>query len=103
MLSPHNAHDRIRAWRDQLANAVERIERPVPTCLKLHLRAESAQLVALMTLAEQEKACCGFLSFSFVLGSDGLTLVIEVPGSAVATLDDFAALAPSQDRSREVS
>ena len=86
------AQQRIERWRAILSTAVTHTERPAPTRLACELRADLVDLQALILLAQEEKACCPFFTFSFDVEADALTMVIGVPDDAVTILDDFATL-----------
>jgi hypothetical protein len=95
-LEPSDARAQGDEWREMLGRLVGGAERVAPGVLRLWLRADLDELPQLVALAQREKACCGFFSFSFEVEVDGLALVVGVPPGAVAILDDFATLSPSQ-------
>jgi len=86
------ARQRVDQWRDLLSRAVTHAERVAPGQLSCALRGDLVDLRALALLARDEKACCGFFSFSFEVEADGINLVVTVPHDAVSILDQFAAL-----------
>jgi hypothetical protein len=86
------AQQRVDRWRQVFSVAVARTERVTPGRLSCGLKADLADLQALVFLAQEEKACCPFFSFSLEIEADSLTLVVEVPDDAVTVLDQFAAL-----------
>ena len=83
---------RIERWRAILSRAVTGTERAAPNRLACELRADLVDLRALSLLAQEEKACCPFFTFSFDVEVDAVTMVVGVPDDAVAILDDFATL-----------
>lgn len=86
------ASQRVDRWRHVLATAVTHAERTAPDRLSCELHDDLVDLRALVLLARDEKACCGFFSFSFEVGADAINLVVGVPEDAVAILDQFATL-----------
>jgi hypothetical protein len=98
-LEPADARAQGDEWRALLGRLVERSERTAPGTLRLWLRAAHdeldapAQLAQLVSLAQREKACCRFFSFSLEIEAEALAFVVAVPEGATAVLDDFAGLA----------
>lgn len=92
-LGPAAVGPRIEQWRALLSRSVTHAERVAPDRLACELRADLADLGNLALLAQQEKACCGFFTFSFEVGVDAITMVVGVPDDATAILDQFATLA----------
>jgi hypothetical protein len=86
------AQQRVDRWRQVLSVAVARTERVTPDRLSCGLKADLADLQALVILAQEEKACCPFFSFSLEIEADSLTLLVGVPDEAVTVLDQFASL-----------
>ena len=80
-------------WRGLLARLVERSERIAPDALRLWLKAEPEELAELISLAQRERACCGFFRFSLEIDAGAVIFLVGVPQGAVVVLDDFAALA----------
>jgi len=91
-LGPAAVGPRIEQWRDVLSRAVTHAERVAPDRLACELHADLADLRALAILAQEEKACCGFFTFSFEVEVDGVTMMVGVPGDAIVVLDQFATL-----------
>lgn len=89
------ARQRVDRWRQLLSVAVARTERVAPGRLSCGLKADLAGLQELVLLAQEEKACCPFFSFSFEIEADRVNLVVGVPDDAVTVLDQFAALSGS--------
>ncbi len=89
------ARQRVDRWRQVLSVAVARTERVASSRLSCGLKGDLAGLQALVLLAQEEKACCPFFSFSFEIEADCVNLVVEVPDDAVTVLDQFAALSGS--------
>jgi hypothetical protein len=71
---------------------VAHVERVAPDRLACQLKPDLADLQALTLLAQEEKACCRFFTFSFEVEADAVTLVVGVPHDAVTVLDGFAML-----------
>jgi hypothetical protein len=92
-LNVDEAVDRVEDWRSALRSAVSEVRRPDPGRAEFQLTGDPGQIAALMELARQEKACCGFFRFAFEVESDGVVLVASVPPEAVEVLDGFAGLA----------
>ncbi len=91
-LGPAAVVPRIEQWREILAKAVTHTERVAPDRLSFELRPDLTDLRALAVLAQEEKACCGFFTFSFEVEVDAIAMVVGVPDSATAVLDQFATL-----------
>lgn len=91
-LGPDAVEPRIEQWRAVLARSVIRADRVAPDRLACELDADLADLRALALLAQEEKACCGFFTFSFEVEVDAVTMVVGVPQDAIAILDQFATL-----------
>lgn len=63
-----------------------------------HLLYHQDAKKAVEQLVQQEKACCGFLSFEMGQSSDGITLTITAPQEAQSDAEAlFAHLLPSQE------
>ncbi len=60
--------------------------------LLVRFAAGDAVRAQVEVFAGLERQCCGFLSFSVTPADDGLSLAIEGPAEAQATLESFAAL-----------
>lgn len=86
------ARSQMAQWRDFLAGSVTSVERVTPTELVFGL-AETAEIAALVRLAQLEKACCAFFDFALLIEADRLVLRLAVPNEATAILDAFTALA----------
>lgn len=91
-LGPAAIGPRIEAWRDVLSRAVTHAERVAPDRLAFALHGDLADLSALALLAQEEKACCGFFTFSFEVDVDVVTMMVGVPDDATSILDQFATL-----------
>jgi hypothetical protein len=91
-LAPGEVPERISRWRRALVRSVTGAERPDPSRLRLRLHEDPADVAALVLLARQEKDCCAFFEFSFVVEHDATVLVVDVPGTATEILDGFAGL-----------
>lgn len=89
-LSGAAAQAQLAEWRDAAAALVTAASRPSPGQLVLTLRNDLGQLPGLIGLAQREKACCPFFSFSLAIEADGIALRIRVPPDAAVILDDFA-------------
>jgi hypothetical protein len=86
------ARQRVDQWRQVLTRAVAHVERVAPDRLACELKPDLADLRALTLLAQREKACCRFFTFSFAVEADTVTMVVGVPHDAVTILDEFAIL-----------
>jgi hypothetical protein len=91
-LGPAAVGPRIEQWRDVLSRSVTHAQRVAPDRLACELHADLADLRALALLAREEKACCGFFTFSFQVEVETVTMVVGVPEDAIAVLDQFATL-----------
>jgi hypothetical protein len=92
-LGPAAVGPRIEQWRNVLSRAVTHADRVPPDRLACELHADLADLRNLALLAQAEKACCGFFTFSFEVDVDVVTMVVSVPDEATPLLDQFATLA----------
>lgn len=93
-LTAVQADDRVGEWRDFLARAVDE-RRLEGTVARLRLVSGDDVLFTAVDLAQREKACCGFFSFSIELDSDARWLRVEVPADAARILADLVALGVS--------
>jgi hypothetical protein len=91
-LGPDAVEPRIEQWRSVLTRSVIHAERVEPDHLACELHGDLADLRALALLAQEEKACCGFFTFSFEVEVDAVTMMVGVPKDAIANLDRFATL-----------
>jgi len=90
-LTPVEADDRVAEWRALLADGVD--ERQLDgTVARLRLTPGDDVLLAAVDLAQREKACCGFFSFSIEVDSIDRWLRVEVPADATTVLEDLVAL-----------
>ena len=94
-LEDRQADARLDEWRLTLTPLVIGVERPEPGQLRLHLRDDPTSIAELVGLARAEKACCPFFDFTLDIGTETVTLVVDLPNDAHAILDDFARLAPT--------
>jgi hypothetical protein len=46
-----------------------------------------ADIASIAALAQREKACCPFFTFTIEISADDLTLVVEVPDDAIEVLN----------------
>ena len=46
--------------------------------------------MSIAVLAQREKACCPFFTFTIEISADHLALVVEVPDDAIDVLDELA-------------
>jgi hypothetical protein len=91
-LGPAAVEPRIEQWREVLSRTVTHAERVASDRLACELRADLADLRALALLAQEEKACCGFFTFSFEVEVEAVTMMVGVPDDATSILDQFATL-----------
>jgi hypothetical protein len=90
-LTAVQAKDRVGEWREFLARGVD--ERQLEgTVARLRLRPGDDVLVTAVDLAQREKSCCGFFSFSIELDTEARWLRVEVPADATPILADLMAL-----------
>jgi hypothetical protein len=87
------AQSQLEEWRALLAAAATATARPAPTDVLFRLRDDPSQVLAILRLAQREKACCAFFDFAIVVDTDGLALRVSAPAEAATILDDFARLA----------
>lgn len=92
-LDDQQADARLDKWELTLAPLVIGAERSDPGRLRLTLRDDPAGVATLIGLARAEKACCPFFDFTLDIGTEAVSLVVEVTTDAQAVLDDFARLA----------
>lgn len=90
-LTAAQADDRVGEWREFLARGTDE-RRLEGTVARFRLGPGDDVLVTAVDLAQREKACCGFFSFSVELDSDARWLRVEVPGDAAPILADLVAL-----------
>jgi hypothetical protein len=86
-LEPAEAKSRLDEWK-QLRQVLDQVERVSPRRLELVLRPE-ADVASLVALAQKEKACCPFFTFTIEVAADHLVLVVEVPADAIKILDNL--------------
>jgi MerR family transcriptional regulator, copper efflux regulator len=86
--------ERIAQWRRALDSIVVGVARPQPSQLRLALADDAAGIARVVSLARAEKMCCPFFDFTLEIGTDVVTLVVEVPVGSEGLLEDFATLAP---------
>ena len=91
-IPPGEARSQLREWK-ALRRLVNRAERVSPNRLELNLLPE-ADIASIAVLAQKEKACCPFFSFTIEISDDHLALVVEVPDDAIEVLDDLASSSP---------
>ena len=75
---------RVAEWRTLLARA-ERVERPEPATMVLHLPPRVA-VGELADLCVQEVACCPFFAFQLEITETGVSLTVRVPPEAAQAL-----------------
>lgn len=84
-LGPGDAAARVAEWRDLVGRHVELVERSAAGA-RLRLAPGDEALLAAVDLAERERACCGFFTFSLRLEDAGRVLAIAVPPEAASSL-----------------
>ncbi|WP_405143022.1 hypothetical protein OG589_36850 [Sphaerisporangium sp. NBC_01403] len=89
---------RIAEFDGLFASALRRVERPSPTCLRLHLDGAAEVERIARDLAARESTCCSFFGFTFTRDGEGLVLDVEVPPAQAVVLDGLAALAAPSAR-----
>lgn len=91
-LSADAATDRIAEWRAALSASVADAVKTAPGRVELRLVDAPATAGRLVDLAQREKTCCAFFTFTMEIEAEGATLVVEVPEDAEVVLDEFVAL-----------
>jgi hypothetical protein len=92
-LEDQQAETRLNEWRLTLTPLVIHVERSEPGRLGLTLRDDPAGIATLVGLAQAEKPCCPFFDSTLDIGTENVSLVVEVPTDPQAVLDNFARLA----------
>jgi hypothetical protein len=92
------AKSQLDEWQ-RLRRVLDQVERVSPRRLELVLLRD-ADVTSVVDLAQREKACCPFFTFTIEIASDHLVLVIEVPDDAVEVLDD---LVPFTDQASDAT
>jgi len=87
-LEPAQARSQLDEWQ-QLRRVLDQVERVSPRRLELVLLPE-VDVAWLVGLAQREKACCPFFTFTIEVMADHLVLVVEVPADAIEILDNLA-------------
>jgi len=95
-LEATDARSQIEEWREFLSRMVGRTERSAPDTCRFWLTANLDELPALASLAQREKACCGFFTFTVEPEANAIAFVVQVPEDASMTLDHFVTLAGSR-------
>jgi hypothetical protein len=90
-LTESAAGSQLEEWRTLLAASVDAVDRVSSTELVLRLGDDPAGLMAIIRLAQREKACCAFFEFALRIEADSVALQVSVPEDATSMLDDFAA------------
>lgn len=83
---------RLDAFRQEVFDHLQAMERPTPARLRLVLAA-GTDPERIRDLLLHEQACCGFLAFTVTSADDGLLVDLEVREEAAGALDAFAWLA----------
>ncbi len=96
-LTAAEVDDRVGEWRELLARGVEE-RRLEGTVAHLRLVPGDDILVTAVDLAQREKTCCGFFSFSIEVDSSARWLRVEVPADAATILADLVALGVPEPR-----
>ncbi|MGW5689294.1 hypothetical protein, partial [Nonomuraea sp. NPDC003754] len=78
------------AW---FADAVQAVQRPERTRLRLELAFTPEHAARAAELAARENGCCSFFAFTLTVASGGLALEVAVPGEHVEVLDALQARA----------
>lgn len=86
-LPPGQFIDRLRALEDVVGDRLLGVERGAGS-ITFDLAATDPTLEERITVwAHEEKLCCAFLGFAIESSADRLTLTVEAPAGAEATLD----------------
>jgi hypothetical protein len=83
---------RLDAFRQEVFDHLQAMERPTPARLRLVLTA-GTDPERIRALLLREQACCGFLAFTVTSADDGLRVDLEVREEAAGALDGFVWLA----------
>lgn len=93
-LTVDQAVDRGGEWQAFLADRVTDVERTAGAA-RLRLTGGDESLLAAADLAEREKGCCAFFTFSIELDGGARWLRVEAPAEAEPILDQLFAAASS--------
>jgi len=85
-LTAPEAVDRGGEWQQFLSGHVSEVVRDGPS-VRLHLAAGDKSLLTAVDLAEREKACCAFFTFTVELDGGGRWLRVTAPDEAAEILD----------------
>jgi hypothetical protein len=85
-LGADEREDRVEAWREVLAGAVDRTA--IPGGLRVSFGAD-APLAALARLAGAEHECCRFFSFALTIDGRGAALEVTAPEDAAPLVDSL--------------
>jgi hypothetical protein len=86
-LEPTEAKSQLDEWK-QLRRVLDQVERVSPRRLRLILLPD-ADVASVVALAQKEKACCPFFTFTIEIAADHLVFVVEVPADAIEILDNL--------------
>jgi hypothetical protein len=81
---------RVREFDELFAEALVGVDRVAPTRLRLVLAGGAAVVARARDLAERERECCSFFTFSVTAHGHGATLEVGVPAAQVDVLDALA-------------
>jgi hypothetical protein len=87
-LELNDATEQLGEWHSLLDRVVDRAERISSTRLDLSL-LPNVGLDSLLRIAQREKECCPFFTFTVHIWADCLVLAIEVPDQATGILDQL--------------
>ena len=93
-LTAADASQRVGEWQVALSQWVDICEQDGSTAT-LALRSGTNALLAAVDLAEREKACCPFFSFSIAIKDGSARLHIGVPAEATSLLTGLLSLGGS--------
>lgn len=86
-LPPAEQPLRVSEFDQLFATALERVDRPEPGWLRLHLVAGDQVADRTQDLVARESRCCSFFSFEVTASSSGLVVDVRVPAARIAVLD----------------
>jgi hypothetical protein len=84
-LSTEERPDRLNAWTDVLARAVER--QSTPTGVRLRFERDPQLVSTIADLAVREAECCAFFAFTITVDTGGVWLAVDAPLDARPVLE----------------
>ncbi|MET8340771.1 hypothetical protein ABZV14_38645 [Streptosporangium canum] len=84
---------RVAEFDALFADAVQALERPDRTRLRLELAVSPEHAARAAELSARENGCCSFFAFTLTVADGGLALEVAVPPEQVEVLDALQARA----------